>query len=181
MNQTEKQNVIIDQEWIEAGGALVPVPQRMPTAQPRRDPNYCPSPQLVDRRRVVTLANRMLCDLTGNIMDHVELLGGYGRIAVVKFHPAQRRDPIMAVPLVEFSGIPGWLHKQAFSELADLLIRLENRWNPVDTNRWYKAARSNGQAIIKHSRKFLHPDEWAYYGEQVTETVTNPWRQEWKV
>lgn len=180
MNQTQKRNVIIDQEWIEAGGALVPVTQGM-SAQPRRDPNYCPSPQPVDRRRIVTLANRMLCDLTGNIMDHVELLGGYGRIAVVKFHPAQRRDPIMAVPLVEFTGISGWLHKQAFSELANLLIRLEDRWSPVDTNRWYKAARSNGQAMIKHSRKFLRPDEWAYYGDQVTETITNPWRQEWKV
>lgn len=182
MNQTQKRNVIINQEWKETGGALITVPQGLPVRQPQRD--YCPStkplPQ-IDRTRVATLANRMLCDLTGNIMDYVELLGGYGRIAVVKFHPAQRHDPIMAVPLVEFSGIPGWLHKLAFRDMTDLLIRLESRWIPVDTTRWYKAARANGNAMIKYSRKFLQPDEWAYYGEQVTETVTNPWRKEWKV
>jgi hypothetical protein len=122
----------------------------------------------------------MLCELTGDIMDHVELLDRYGRIAVVKFYPIQQVDPIMAVPLVPFDGVSGWLHKSAFRDMARLLMNLENDWIPVNTTRWFRAARRNGRAMIKHSQGFLTPDEWQFYIEQVTETYTNPWRREWQ-
>jgi hypothetical protein len=183
MKQTQEQNVIINQQWVEAPGAVVPAPQRAVT-QPKRDPVYLARREAqrpLDKARATTLANRQLCHFMGQLMDSVEVIGGYGRIAVVKFLPLWQIDPIMPVPLVEFSGFSGWLHKLAFRDMAHLLMALEDRNRIVNQRRWYKAAKANGRAMIKYSRDFLSVDEAAFYAEQVIETYTNPARREWKV
>ena len=169
---------ILSQQWVEAPqreNGLRPLVLRPKSPPVRREEQVISSP-VVDTSRILRIANRKLCDITGTLMDKVNYIEHYGRIVVVKFIPIRRVDPIVAIPCVKMTGWSKFVHNMAYNELCNDLMdaEVDNVWS---YRRWYKRTKQNAMAIIKHSEKFLYPDEWAYYSDQMYETLANPQRK----
>lgn len=172
---------ILNQQWVEAPVypreglrplVLRPKQNSPEIAHPVQDVNGYE----IDTKKIVQLANRKLCDITGTLMDRVGYIEHYGRVVLVKFVPIQRVDPIMAVPLVKMTGWSRFVHNVAYKEMVNDLLQLE-MFRVWSFEKWYKRTRTNVEAIIKHSQKFLHPDEWNYYSQQMYESLANPQRK----
>jgi hypothetical protein len=171
---------ILSQQWVEVPQrqeqGLRPLVLRPKSPSVQKEEHVVANPATVDTSRVLRIANRKLCDITGTLMDKVGYMEHYGRIVVVKFIPIRRVDPIVAVPCVEMAGWSGFVHNMAYSELCNDLMDAETGsvWS---YRKWYKRTKRNVVAIIKHSKKFLRQDEWAYYSDQMYETLANPQRK----
>jgi len=186
MKQTKNDRITLLDTWHETGKNLPAIrPQAAPQhaqrskvlSVPTKQPQRAVQPDL---GRITTATNRWLVDTLDNLMMVVEPVEVYGRIVLCKFIPHHQIDPVLPVPLVRLSGINGWLHKRAYRNLANLMMALESRSPWVDPPYFVRRGKRLGRILNRTIRPFLTPDEHRYYGDQIWESVTNPFRKDWR-
>ena len=185
--QTQNGRIVLPAPTWHESGANLPAqrPQVAPGQARRHNPLSLPTkaPQRnvrPDFERITTATNRWLVDTLDNLMATVQPIEVYGRVVLCKFVPYDQVDPVLPVPLVRLPGVRGWLHKRAYRDMVTLLIMLEGRNPWLQPTAFVKHGKRRARTIIKMSKPFLTPDEWRYYSEQIWESVTNPFRKDWR-